>query len=211
VAPPSIGTEPERGEQYEVGIKYQPENINALFTASVYELTKDNVVVPVVLPSGVIERQTIGESRVRGLELEARADLAEGLNLTGGYSYQESEVVRGNVRGVTVDGNEFATVPNHLASLWLNYALPTTGVLSDMSVGIGARYIGPYYYNAYNDNGQSPSQTYIDASASYAIAENAELSVNVSNIFDKQYVVGRGTADYYNNGRTITATLRKSW
>ncbi|MFN3210090.1 MAG: TonB-dependent siderophore receptor [Roseovarius sp.] len=211
VAPPSIGTEPERGEQYEIGVKYQPENINALFTASLYDLTKDNVVVPVVLPDGTIERQTIGESRVRGLELEARAELTTGLTLSGGYSYQDSEFVRGNVRGVSVDGNRFASVPEHMASLWLTYDLPKTGPLGDMSVGVGARYVGSYYYNAYNDNGKSPDQFLFDASFSYDVAENTAFSVNVSNIFDKQYVVGRGTADYYNSGRTITASLRRSW
>lgn len=211
VAPPSIGTEPERGEQYEVGIKYQPDTINALFTASVYELTKANVVVPVVLPSGVIERQTIGKSRVRGIELEARAELAEGLSLAGGYSYQMSDFVRGNVRGRSVTGNEFATVPNHLASLWLNYELPGTIGLGDISVGLGARYVGPYYYNVYNDSGKSPAQTFVDASITYGLAENIDLSLSVSNIFDKQYVVGQGTADYYNNGRTISAVLRHNW
>lgn len=211
VAPPSIGTQPERGEQYEIGVKYQPQNINALFTASLYDLTKKNVVVPVVLPSGVIERQTIGESRVRGFELEGKADLADGLTLSGGYSYQQSEYVRGNVQGVTVDGNEFASVPNHIASLWLNYDLPTVGSLGDMSVGLGARYVGPYFYNVFNTNGKSPSQTFIDASFTYGFAEDTELTVNVSNLFDKQYVVGRGTADYYNNGRTITAALRHTW
>ncbi|SDO88345.1 iron complex outermembrane recepter protein [Lutimaribacter pacificus] len=211
VAPPSIGTQPERGEQYEIGLKYQPESINALFTASLYDLTKKNVVVPVVLPSGAIERQTIGESRVRGLELEARMELAEGLTLFGGYSYQMSDFVRGDVRGVTVDGNQFASVPNHLASLWLNYDLPSTGTLGDMSVGIGLRYVGPYYYNVYNDNGKSPDQLYVDASFSYEFAESTALNINVSNLFDKQYVVGRGTADYYNNGRTITVALNHSW
>ncbi|MEQ8258185.1 MULTISPECIES: TonB-dependent siderophore receptor [Roseovarius] len=211
VAPPAIGTEPERGEQYEIGVKYQPQSINALFTASLYDLTKKNVVVPVVLPSGVIERQTIGESRVRGLELEARAELTQGLTLSGGYSYQDSEFVRGNVRGVTVDGNQFASVPEHMASLWLTYDIPTGGSLGDMSVGLGARYVGSYYYNAYNNNGKSPDQFLFDASYSYELAENTELQVNLSNIFDEQYVVGRGTADFYNQGRTITAALRRSW
>lgn len=211
VAPPSIGTQPERGEQYEVGLKYQPENINAFFSASLYDLTKNNVVVPVVLPSGVIERQTIGESQVRGLELEARAELAHGLSFFAGYSYQEPEFVRGNVRGTTVDGNQFASVPKHLASLWLNYDLPNPGVLGDMSVGLGARYIGQYYYNAYNDNGQSPEQFFVDASFNYDFTESTRLNLYVNNIFDKQYVVGRGTSDYYNNGRTITAALRHSW
>lgn len=211
VAPPSIGTQPERGDQYEVGVKYEPSNINALFTASVYELSKTNVVVPVVLPSGVIERQTIGESRVRGIELESRVELAESLTLSAGYSYQMSNYVRGSVRGTTVDGNEFATVPNHLASVWLNYDLPKTGTLGDMSVGLGARYVGPYYYNVYNNTGQSPAQTYVDASFTYGFTEDTELTLNVSNIFDKQYVVGQGTSAYYNNGRTFTASLRHSW
>lgn len=212
VAPPSIGTEPERGDQYEVGVKYQPEGMNALFTASVYDLTKKNVVVPVVLPSGAIERQTIGESRVQGFELEAKAELTERLSLIGAYAYQDSKFVRGDVRGTDVSGNAFATVPNHMASLWLNYGVPVNGgAAGDMNFGIGARYVGPYYYNAYNSNGKSEAQTYVDASFSYAMSEDTELSVNINNIFDKQYVVGLGTAAYYNNGRTITAALRRSW
>lgn len=211
VAPPSIGVEPERGEQYEVGVKYQPDSYNALFTASAYELTKKNVVVPVVLPSGAIERQTIGESRVRGIELEAKAELTANISMTAGYAYQDAAYVRGNVRGATVDGNAFATVPNHIGSLWVNYELPGAGPRGDMNFGVGARIVGPYYYNVTNDNGKSPTQVYLDAGFSYGITADTALTVNVSNIFDKQYVVGRGTADYYNTGRTISAALRHSW
>ena len=43
------------------------------------------------------------------------------------------------------------------------------------------------------------------------MTDSTDLTVNVSNIFDEQYVVGQGTAAYYNNGRTITAALRHSW
>ncbi|ETX12774.1 ligand-gated channel [Roseivivax halodurans JCM 10272] len=211
VAPPAIGTEPERGEQYEIGVKYQPAGLNALFTASAYELTKTNVVVPVVLDSGVIERQTIGESRVRGAELEAKAELTENFGLVGAYAYQESEFVRGNVRGTEVDGNEFATVPNHLASVWLTYELPGNGAHGDIDLGLGARYVGEYFYGVTNDTGTSPEQYYVDASFGYDLAENTSLQVNVSNLLDRQYVVGQGTAAYYNNGRTVTATLRRSW
>ncbi|ETX28963.1 ligand-gated channel [Roseivivax isoporae LMG 25204] len=211
VAPPSIGTEPERGEQYEVGLKYQPAGRNALFTASIYDLTKKNIVVPVVLPSGVIERQTIGESRVRGLEFEAKAELTENLTLIGSYAYQDSEFVRGSVRGMTVDGNEFATVPNHLASLWLTYGVPGAGARGDLDLALGARYVGSYEYGAYNDTGRSPEQTYLDAAMTYEIAEDTQLQVNVSNLLDRQYVVGRGTADYYNTGRTVSVALRRTW
>ncbi|MDT0684469.1 TonB-dependent siderophore receptor [Roseicyclus sp. F158] len=211
VAPPSIGSEPERGEQYEIGVKYQPAGVNALFTASIYDLTKNNVVVPVVLDNGVIERQTIGESNVRGFELEAKGELASNLGFAASYAYQESEFVRGAVRGVDVSGNEFATVPNHIASAWLTYAIPGEGMRGDLELGLGARYVGEYEYNAYNTGGTSPEQTYLDASLAYDFSEDTALQINVSNLLDEQYVVGRGTADYYNNGRTVTATLRRTW
>src|SRR5690606_18734978 len=101
VAPPSIGVKPERGEQREIGVKYAPVGINALFSAAVYDLTKDDVTIAVVQDNGTIERQTIGESRVRGVDLEAKAELTDTLSLTGGYSYMDSEVVRGTLRNGT--------------------------------------------------------------------------------------------------------------
>jgi len=212
VAPPTIGVSPERGEQYELGVKYQPAGMNALISAAVYDLTKKDITVPVVLPGGAIDRQLIGETRVRGFEIEGKAELTPQLSVIAGYSYQKSEVVRSAlVRGVDVEGNQFAASPNHMASLWLNYLVPAAGRRGDMNFGIGARYIGAYYYNLQNNNGMSDPQTLIDASFSYDVTEDTVFSVNVSNLFDKQYVVGRGTADYYNPGRTISATLRHTW
>ena len=38
--------EPTTGEQYEAGIKYQPLGLNALATAAVFDLTKQNVLTP---------------------------------------------------------------------------------------------------------------------------------------------------------------------
>lgn len=212
VAPPAIGVAPERGEQYEVGVKYQPAGINALFTAAAYDLTKNDITVPVVLPDGSIDRQLIGETRVRGFELEGKAELTPNLSLTAAYTYTDSEVLRSApVRGANVEGNAFATAPNHTASVWLTYLLPAAGNRGDMTFGLGARYIGPYYYNLQNNNGQSEAQTLVDAAFTYGVTDSTDFSVNVSNLFDKQYVVGRGTADYYNPGRTISATLRHTW
>lgn len=207
VAPPSIGVKPERGEQYEVGVKYSPLSMNALFSAAVYELNKDDVTIAVVRGDGTIERQTIGESRVRGLDLEARAELTENLSLTGGYSYMDTEVVRGTLRGgASIKGNEFTAAPEHSASLWTWYSLPVAG----MSAGLGARYTGSYYFDAAN-TAESDSATLFDAAFSYRVLQGTDLKVNVSNLLDEQHVVGSGTADYYNPGRKVTATVSYSW
>ncbi len=212
VSPPEVGVTPERGSQYELGVKYSPAAINALFSAAIYELIQDDVATAVVQPNGAIEQQTVGEQRVRGLDLEAKAELTENLSVIGGYSYMETEVLRGalNVWGVgvvSIEGNEFVSAPKHSASLWSYYSVPGTSV----SVGLGARYVGSYHFSNFNDTGKSEATTLFDAAFNYQIAKDMDLAVNVSNLLDEQHVVGSGTADYYNPGRELTAKLSYSW
>ncbi|MBA1226333.1 TonB-dependent siderophore receptor [Stutzerimonas stutzeri] len=212
VSPPEVGVTPERGSQYELGVKYSPAAINALFSAAIYELIQDDVATAVVQPNGAIEQQTVGEQRVRGLDLEAKAELTENLSVIGGYSYMETEVLRGalNVWGVgvvSIEGNEFVSAPKHSASLWSYYSVPGTSV----SVGLGARYVGSYHFSNFNDTGESEATTLFDAAFNYQIAKDTDLAVNVSNLLDEQHVVGSGTADYYNPGRELTAKLSYSW
>ncbi len=59
----------------------------------------------------------------------------------------QSDVLRGSLRdGSSLKGNEFTTAPRHSASLWSYYDVPGT----DVSVGLGARYVGAYYLDAAN-------------------------------------------------------------
>ena len=207
VSPPEIGVTPKRGKQYEVGAKYSPAGMNALFSAAIYDLTQENVSIAVVVPGAGIQRQTVGETRVRGLDLEAKAELTEHLSLVGGYSYMASDVLRGSLRdGTSLKGNEFEVTPRHSASLWGYYSVPGTKV----SVGLGARYIGEYYFAAANTD-KSDAATVFDAAFTYNIVKGTDLALNVSNLLDEQHVVGSGTADYYNPGREVTAKLSYSW
>lgn len=207
VSPPQVGVTPQTGKQYEVGIKYSPMGMDALFSAAVYDLTQENVTIAVVLPSGIIEQQTVGESRVRGLDLEAKAQVTQDISVIGAYSYMESEVLRGSLYdGSSLKGNEFTTAPKHTASLWSYYDIPGT----DVSVGLGARYVGAYYMDAANTK-KSDGTTLFDAALNYKLAKGTDLALNVSNLFDEQHVVGSGTANYYNPGREVTAKVSYSW
>ena len=212
VAPPQIGVTPERGDQYEIGVKYEPAGYNALLTAAVFDLTRDDVTIAVVQDDGTIIQQVIGEMRSRGLELEGKAELFDNFDVVAGYTYLDTEVVEGTVFGGTsIAGNQFASIPRNMASVWGYYTFPRTGARGDISLGLGARYIGSYYFNAENNSGKSDPATLVDAAFAYSVTDSAQLTVNVSNLFDKQYVVGRGTADYYNPARTIMAGLTYNW
>lgn len=211
VSPPEIGVTPKRGKQYEVGVKYSPMGMNALFSAAIYDLTQENVSIAVVVPGNGIQQQTVGETNVQGLELEAKAELTENLSVVGGYSYMKSDVTRGALSGanntvISIKGNEFEVAPQHSASLWGYYNLPGT----KMSVGAGARYVGSYYYDAFN-TGKSEATTLFDTAFNYNITKGTDLAINVSNLLDEQHVVGSGTANYYNPGREVTAKVSYNW
>lgn len=202
----SLTLEPEEGEQYEIGVKYQPLDFPALFSAAIYDLTKKNITR--TNPT-TLRPETIGEVRVRGLDLEAKAELTNNISLTAAYSYLDAEIVRNGTAGN--EGKRPSLVPEHVASLWVNYMLAGEGARGDMNFGVGGRYTGSYYFDDANTKA-TESAVVFDAAFSYAIQENTTFSVNVSNIFDEKHVAYGGFgADFYNPGRAISATLRRTW
>jgi iron complex outermembrane receptor protein len=122
VAPPGAGNEPTTGKQYEAGIKYQPEAFPALFTASVYDLTKGNITV---YDSVTYLPTTVEEVRHRGIELEAKAEITDNIGLIAAYTYIDSEIKE---PGGANDGNRLMRVPEHMASIWGTYTLPGNGI-----------------------------------------------------------------------------------
>ncbi|MBS9721245.1 TonB-dependent siderophore receptor [Tianweitania sp. BSSL-BM11] len=202
----SLLNDVERGEQYELGVKYQPLAFPGLFTASVYDLRKTNLTVtdPIsLLPS------SIGEVRVRGVDLEAKAELPQNFSLTAAYSYLDAEITENGTGGN--EGNRPQFIPENIASLWLDYTLQGEGKRGDLTVGGGIRYVGSYFLSAVNDS-SSDDHVIVDAALNYEIVENTSLQVNVNNIFDEKHVAYGGFgADFYNPGRSFSATLRKTW
>ena len=85
--------EPSRGEQYEVGVKYEPTYFPGYITAALFDLRKTNVLT--TDPEDPVFQVQTGEVRHRGLELEASADLALGFSMIAAYTYLDAEITRG--------------------------------------------------------------------------------------------------------------------
>jgi iron complex outermembrane receptor protein len=204
-APPDVGTEPTTGKQYEAGIKYQPEAFPAIFTASIYDLTKENITVfddVLYLPS------TVEKVRHRGFEFEAKAEVTDNINVIAAYSYIDSKIEE---PGGANDGNRLMRVPEHFASVWGTYTLPGEGPRGDMTFGLGARYIGAYFVNIENTR-SSESAVVFDAAFTYKIQENTTFQLNASNLFDEKHLASEDAGgNYYNPGRAVFATLRQTW
>ncbi|KJZ20735.1 TonB-dependent receptor [Loktanella sp. S4079] len=198
--------EPERGEQYEIGVKYRPTQIAALVTASAFELSKFNETI--TNPDTLLD-EPIGESRVRGFEVEAKAEVNDQLSLTAAYTYLQSEIVKSS--NGTNDGNELPHTPEHAASLWVNYVVPGSAQLGDIDLGLGARFTDAYWRNTANSS-KTESAWIFDAAVGYAISDTTDMRLNVTNLFDEKHIAQGGfSTDYYNAGREVQLTLNHSW
>ncbi|MEZ5935162.1 MAG: TonB-dependent siderophore receptor [Alphaproteobacteria bacterium] len=197
--------EPEESRQYEVGLKYQPPEVNALFTASLFHLTKTNVLRRD--PDNINASVQAGEVRVRGVELEAKTSLAAGLQLIAAYGYADAEVTESTEEDL---GQRPVTVPAHSAALWLDYDFPE-GSLDGVGLGGGVRHVGETYNDLANTS-TTGGYTLFDAQVSYALTDDATFEVNANNLFDKEYVTTCAfNACFYGTGRRITAALTLHW
>ncbi len=202
----NFGVEPERGEQVELGVKYRPDAMRALFTASVYELKKFN---QTVTDADTLLPETIGESNIRGVDLEAKAEVTDELSLIAAYSYLDSEIVESD--SGADNGNALGSIPRHSGALWVNYLVPGRGAVGDVDLGLGLRYTGDYWTSDANTD-EIEDSWIVDAAVGYALTDTTEMRLNVSNLLDEKHIAQKGfSADYYNPGREVSLTLRHSW
>ncbi|MDO9709104.1 TonB-dependent siderophore receptor [Paracraurococcus lichenis] len=202
---------PTTGEQYEAGIKYQPPGQSSLYSATLFQLTQQNVLTPD--PTNTTYSIQTGEVRVRGLELEARLALTARLNLLAAWTAQDPEVTKTTIASTL--GMRPAAIPSQTGALWADYTIPVT---EDLRITLGG---GLRYYGNTTGNGSPgptspqfnvPSVTLVDALAR-ADWRQWRLAVNLSNLGDEKYVSACYTlaSCSYGVGRAAYATLSYRW
>ncbi len=195
---------PLEGEQWELGVKYQPVGSNTLLTAAVFDLREKNRQMP--NPANPLSTIQAGEARVKGLELEGLVEMNRSWDLIGTYTYLDSEVVKGPT---AQQGKRIASVPEHMASLWSQHRFSIAGI-PGFSAGAGVRYVGASWDGT--DSLKTPSTTLFDAMLGYAY-QDWSLTLNATNLEDETYYttcLSRGDC-FTGNRRTLTATASYSF
>ncbi|NYT34685.1 MULTISPECIES: TonB-dependent siderophore receptor [Rhizobium] len=200
---------PTKGEQYELGVKYQPPGSDILLSAVAYHIVEQNK--PRLADPLTFAYDSQGEVTGKGIELEARAAIADGLDIIAAYTYNDSEVTGGNNVG-----NTPAITPTHIASLWANYTFQEINPFNGLSVGAGVRYIGETWTDVANTS-KNPATFYVDASASYDFGavdkkyEGLTAAFAIRNIADERETVCEEGFCYLGQGRNMTGTLKYRW
>jgi iron complex outermembrane receptor protein len=215
---PVIGTDfsgkafkPTRGQQKEVGIKFQPPGSNLLTTVAAFDLVQQNVLTPD--PAHVNFSVQTGAIRSRGVEFETKASLSDSFNMTAAYTYLDLVVEQANDGAV---GKRPVGIPRNTASLWGDYTFPW-GSLAGFGLAAGVRYLGVSAGDTLNTF-SIPGATLVDAAIHYDFANLSPalkgyyLAVNAQNLFDKVYVQWcQNQGCWYGLRRTVIGTLRYRW
>ncbi|MBB2963375.1 TonB-dependent siderophore receptor [Methylobacterium sp. R2-1] len=223
--------QPTTGEQYEIGIKYQPPGVDALLQVAAFDLTQYNVLTTdtahtstntaVTGCSATVCQVQTGAINSKGVEFSAKASPLPGLALIASYGYADVRVTRSSVvtDGVAVQGKRPVGVPDQTIAGWGDYTFQS-GELRGFGFGGGLRYIGASFGDAVNSAAYKvPGYLLLDAQVHYDFgAMNPALrgltaAVNATNLFDKQYVSACASANqcFYGTSRTILATVSYRW
>lgn len=211
--------DPEKGKQWEAGVKFQGFNRRLQGYLSYYDLTRRNVSETVYDPVTGISAgysQLVGKQRTKGVELESALVLNNQWNISGSYSYIptadiEEASIASNV------GQRLSQIPKHAASVSTQYYL--NAGRQGWYVGGGVRYQGKRtaWRTAINNSGVEtthfidlPDYTLLDLKAGYE-AKNWGLDLAVKNITDKDYLIGttpNAQLVSYGEPRNVRATLK---
>ncbi|BAP45350.1 TonB-dependent siderophore receptor protein [Pseudomonas sp. StFLB209] len=195
---------PTEGEQYEIGLRYQPADREWLLSAALYQLTQRNVTSSI--PGSDFDEQT-GKERSKGLELEAKAQLTDNLAFSAGYAYTDAHVIADN--DPQLEGSRIEGTPYHSASLWLDYRLAALG-LHGVSVGAGARYNGTTHTLPSISDRKIPAYTLFDARLSYALDDHWQLAVRAQNLTNQRYLYCANSCRY-GDERSLVGSVSYNW
>ena len=187
--------DPEDTTSIEAGAKWNVFNNKLALSGAVFKTQRKNALI--LVDAGI--SQQVGETEVKGVELGVSGYVTRAWQVFGGYTYMDSELVRGAVTiptggGAPIQninqGDPLANTPKHTFSLFTTYR-----VIPALSVGGGVYYVSKSFGGNQGGAGGgankvfAPSYTRLDAFASYKVNDKIDLQLNVQNLTDKQYIL----------------------
>jgi len=194
---------PEKGRQYEVGIRYQPSDNSARYSAAAFEILRKDYTQWIW---GDNPRPVqMGAVKVQGVEFEAFVQPAENINVTATYSWIPKADVTRSAFPEEV-GKQDLAVSEHQMSLWGDYRFD-----NGLTIGMGMRHTGSNQGTKEAAPRDVPSYTLYDAMIRYDI-QQWELALNVRNVTDKlPLTTCDGAKCYYGSPSKVTMTATYSW
>lgn len=204
---------PVEGDSYETGLKaaYFDGRLNA--SLALFRIEQDGVAeqtgTNAITNEGIFK--AVDGTTTKGVELELAGELAEGWNLTAGYTYARTrDKDEQRIFGYPLSTSK----PEHVVRTFTTYRLP--GALDNVTVGGGISWQSAFYgkiYSAPAGDYTSIKQggyTLVDLMTRYQYNEHLSFTANAHNVFDKKYLSGLGNYDttFYGEPRNLMLTTQ---
>ncbi|KAE9643413.1 TonB-dependent siderophore receptor [Pseudomonas sp. PB103] len=204
---------PVEGDSYEAGLKaaYFDGRLNA--SLAFFRIEQDGVAESIgtnaVTNEGIYK--AIDGATTKGVELELAGELADGWNVSAGYTYARSrDADEQRIYGYPLS----TTKPEHVVRTFTTYRLP--GVLDKVTVGGGVSWQSAFYGKIYSAPAgdytriKQGGYTLVNLMSRYQYNEHLSFTVNANNVFDKRYLTGLGNFDttFYGEPRNVMLTTK---
>ena len=199
----STSIAPERGVQWEAGVKNNYLGGHATTTIALFNLDRKNVAMTDAShPNYYL---VTGEQRSRGVEFESTLRPVAGWNITAAYSYINAEVLHDYSIAA---GTPTINAPKNILNVWSDYEFQH-GRARGLMVGFGGR----HYTDQAGDTANSfqiPGYGLMDATLSYHKGP-AKWQFNAFNLADTRYASGSYNNIYVKPGEPRTVRGSFSW
>ncbi|WP_283469839.1 TonB-dependent siderophore receptor [Methylosinus trichosporium] len=200
---------PQKGEQFEGGVK--AELLDGRLTASMayFAITKSGILQTV----GLTPYQTpVGEIESNGFEVDIAGRIDDNWSLIGNYSHDTVRITKdANVANI---GRRLINAPIDSGNIWVKY--DADGEFKGLSLGGGLNVVGERQGDNANTF-QLPAYASANAMIAYSFqppelpwTKNVTVQLNVKNLFDSVYYVNSQSRGIIMPGapRTFLASIR---
>ncbi len=185
---------PQKGEQFEGGMKAEFFDKRLTATAAYYDITKTNVTEPD--PTNPNNALLIGKVRSRGVEFDLTGRVNDNWSIIANYSHDDVRVVTGVLvpnfaTEITTEqaiaGNVMPASPRNYGNIWLKYE--ADGQFKGLSLGGGVTAAG----SSFGDNANSfvlPAYALLNGMIAYRWKINGytvTAQLNAKNLTDTRY------------------------
>ena len=171
---------PEKANQTEGGLKWQPKSGIANLTLSYYRINVTDMVRPDVNNRDFSIQD--GSVRSSGFELDAALNPVEGLSIIAGYAYNDTKIIKG--RNAEFNGNRpVFSGPEHVTNFFVSYTF--SGVLKGLDIGFGGNY-GSDQFAGDDNKFIFDAYTILNANVGYSVGK-VRFNIRAENLTNEQY------------------------
>ncbi|WP_432239773.1 TonB-dependent siderophore receptor [Herbaspirillum robiniae] len=194
--------DPQHSTAYEAGVKLQSKDEKLGANFALYDITKTNVLTSSDVPGYSV---AAGEVKSTGFEADVYGQLTTNWRVSGNFSWDNARVSRDKT---LAPGTRLANIPAYSAGL-LAIREDALANGSRYGVGGGINYVGNRSGNT-ADTYSLPAYATVKLLSYWQASKNVRVSVDVHNLFNRNYYTGSWGNLYVIPGteRTVVARVK---